>query len=324
MDAPDTQQAVDSAAAEPQQAAPRRGSVKPRSVHPCNFRSAGRLSNENARALTTLHETFARHLSIALANYLGRDLKVKLLTVDQMSLRDHIAGLPEFTYLMPFAEAVIPSSMIVEFDLDVAFPMIDLLLGGTGMFVDSGRELSEIEEIILHDLAGVIARQAEEAWGMTQRSLKATRRIDSQAMSQFVHANEKVTLASFEIEMAGLMGSFQLAFPTSFVNHQVKLSKAGEPQKTGVRQFPTASIRERIQDCDVTVAADLPSVKVSVRDLVALQPGSVLKLRAPVRNPGMLTIGGRELFEAVPVRNGGQKAVQIGQRVQLTSFGKEQ
>jgi flagellar motor switch protein FliM len=50
----------------------------------------------------------------------------------------------------------------------------------------------------------------------------------------------------------------------------------------------------------------------------------VLKLRAPVRNPGMLTIGGRELFEAVPVRNGAQKAVQIGQRVQLTSFGKEQ
>ena len=324
MDAPDTQQAVETAAPEPQQIAPRRGSIKPRSVHPCNFRSAGRLSNENARALTTLHETFARHLSIALANYLGRDLKVKLLTLDQMSLRDHIAGLPEFTYLMPFAEAVIPSSMIVEFDLDVAFPMIDLLLGGTGLFVDSGRDLSEIEEIILHDLAAVIARQGEEAWGLTQRSLKATRRIDSQAMSQFVHANEKVTLVSFEIEMAGLAGSFQVAFPTSFVNYQVKLSKAGEPQKkTGVRQFPAPSIRERIQDCDVVVAADLLGAKVAVRDLVALQPGSVLKLRAPVRDPGMLTIAGRELFEAVPVRNGGQKAVQIGQRVQLTSFGKE-
>jgi len=49
----------------------------------------------------------------------------------------------------------------------------------------------------------------------------------------------------------------------------------------------------------------------------------VLKLRAPVRTPGMLTVGGREIFEAVPVRNGTQKAAQVGRRVQLTSWGKE-
>jgi len=73
----------------------------------------------------------------------------------------------------------------------------------------------------------------------------------------------------------------------------------------------------------VVVAADLPSMRVSVRDLIALQPGYVLKLRAPVRTPGMLTVGGREIFEAVPVRNGTQKAAQVGRRVQLTSWGKE-
>jgi flagellar motor switch protein FliM len=60
-----------------------------------------------------------------------------------------------------------------------------------------------------------------------------------------------------------------------------------------------------------------------VRDLLALQPGCVLKLRAPVRNPGMLTVGGREIFEAVPVRNGSQKAAQLGRRTQFTNWGRE-
>jgi flagellar motor switch protein FliM len=65
----------------------------------------------------------------------------------------------------------------------------------------------------------------------------------------------------------------------------------------------------------VQVAAELQGMRVAVKDLLALQPGSVLKLRAPVRTPGMLTAGGQGIFEATPVRNGSQKAAQLGRRI---------
>ena len=52
------------------------GGSRQRSVYPCNFRSAGRLSNENARALTTIHETFARHLASSMEAYLGTGVKI--------------------------------------------------------------------------------------------------------------------------------------------------------------------------------------------------------------------------------------------------------
>ncbi|MGD0632477.1 MAG: hypothetical protein ABR987_24395 [Terracidiphilus sp.] len=55
---------------------------QPRSVHACDFRSAGRLSNENARSLTALHETFARRVVSALDAYLGTGLAIKLKTLD--------------------------------------------------------------------------------------------------------------------------------------------------------------------------------------------------------------------------------------------------
>ena len=302
----------------------------PRSLHPCNFRSAGKLSNENARALTAIHETFARHLTSALDAYLRAGLKVKLQTLDQLPLKDHIAGIAPFTYVAPFSLSAVPSTMILEFDIDLAYPIIDMLLGGTGTPADEAREpaeareLSEIEEEIMQDLASLIARQAEVAWGVPSMSLVAGRRIEASALQQQCPPNERVTLMKFEVEVAGIAGSFQLIFPTAFVNFLIKQSKVDRPQKKGqLRYFPTATIRERILDCDVVVAADLPSMKVSVRDLVALQPGCVLKLRAPVRTPGMLTVGGREIFEANPVRNGAQKAAQVGRRVQLTSWGKD-
>ena len=293
------------------------GSAKERTIYSCNFRSAGRLSNENARSLTSIHETFARHLATALDAYLGSGLEVKLSGLDQFPVRDHIAALPPLTYIVPFSLNTIPSTMIVECDISLVFPIIELLLGGTGGGSGANsRDLSEIEEEIMLDVIALIVRQAEAAWHMPANSLAAGRRVKASQLHQYCPPTEKVTCVKFDVDVSGTVGLFQLVFPTSFLNVLIQQIKLDQPQKRGsVRYFPRPSIRERILDCDVEVAAELRSLKVAVRDLVALQPGSVLKLRAPVRAPGTFTAGGYPVFEAAPVRNGAQKAAQLGRRL---------
>jgi flagellar motor switch protein FliM len=305
-------------------AAQRNTPGKQRSVHACDFRSAGRLSNENARALTAIHEIFARHVATALDAYLGTGLAIKLQALEQLSIKDHIAALPPLSYVVPFSLSTTPSTMILECDVDLVFPMIELLLGGSGTSVSDARELSEIEEEIMQDLTSLIARQAESAWHLPHMSLVANRRVKPSMLAQYCPPNDKVTLAKFEVEIAGITGTFQLACPSAFVAVLIAQIKLDQPQrKGGLRFFPTPSIRERILDCDVTVAAGVPRMRVTVRDLIALEPGCVLKLRAPVRTPGMLTVEGMELFEATPVRNGSQKAAQLVRRVQTTSWGRK-
>jgi flagellar motor switch protein FliM len=290
-----------------------------RAVSSCNFRSASRLSNENARSLTAIHETFARLLASALDAYLGTGLDVKLSTLEQLPVKDHIAGIPPLSYIVPFSGSDIPGTMIVECDINLVFPMVDLLLGGTGGMdgmVNDTRELSEIEEEIMQDVILLIVRQAEQAWRMPRTSFNAGRRVKASLLHQLCPPNEKVTCVKFEVEVAGAAGSFQLVFPTAFLTILIQQAKDDQPQKKGrVRFFPRPSIRERILDCDVQVAAELQGMRVAVKDLLALQPGSVLKLRAPVRTPGMLTAGGQGIFEATPVRNGSQKAAQLGRRI---------
>jgi flagellar motor switch protein FliM len=295
-----------------------------RTVHPCNFRASGRLSNENARALTAIHQAFVRQLTTALADYVGAEVRVELQTLDQQPLKTHIAAIPEFTYVASFPLTEHSTALTLDLDSRLIFPIIDRLLGGAELSADPARELSEIEEEIMQGVTLLIARHAEKAWGLGAPELAASARIEPALLQDVCPGNEKVTVIRFEVEVGGIAGFLQLMFPSTFAAELIKQSKQALPQKKGaLRFFPAPGIRERILDCDVVVAADLPTLRIAVRDLVALQPGYVLKLRAPVRTPGRLTVGGEPIFESVPVRNGGQKAAQVGGRVQPASWGKE-
>jgi len=112
-----SQEQIESVVKTLRQSATRNAAGKPRSVYACNFRSAGRLSNENARSLTAAHETFARHLASVLDAYLGTGLEVKLQTLDQLPIKEHIASIPPLTYIAPFSLTTMPSTMIVECDI---------------------------------------------------------------------------------------------------------------------------------------------------------------------------------------------------------------
>ena len=290
-----------------------------RSVQPYDFRAAGQLSNENARILTAIHEELARHLTGVLDACLGVSVKVKLQSLEQSSIVTHIESVPPFSYVALYPLGTSSSTGVVECDVDLVFPIIDLLLGGAGLSETFPRELSEIEEEIMQSLMPVIVSQIEATWGV---QLPEGRRIEVAALGKCYPPHEKVTQVKFEMEIACVTGLLSLVFPGSFVSILMNKSKSERPQSNTekLRRFPTASIRERILDCDVVISADLPTTKVSIRDLIGLQPGCVLKLRAPIRTPGALTAAGRPLFAAMPVRNGTQKAAQLGQRMQ-DNFG---
>lgn len=309
MNTPDREPAAETTVAmKTEQVKPR----KQRTVYSCNFRSAGRLSNEDARALNTIHEAFAQHVSSALDAYLGTSCEVKLDAIDQMAINDLLAVLPAHCYVVPLAS----NSLFLEFDSELVFPIVELLLGGAGDTRDPGREMSEIEEEIMTDILHLVWRQVATAWRTPDLPLDAGPRIRAAEMHPAFALNDKATVLRFVAQLGGVTGTFRLVFTTDILNSLLKKMRMDQPQrKSRVWSFPTPPLRERILDCDVEVTAELRSLRVSVRDLIALQPGSVLKLHAPIRNPCMVTAGGRGMFEAAPVRIGAQRAAQLGRVV---------
>jgi flagellar motor switch protein FliM len=298
---------------------------KPRTIHSCNFRYAGRLSNENARALTTLHEKFALNVTNSLEVYLGTSIRLKMLSLEQLALQDYISGIAPNTYLLPCALNVMETNFLMEMDIRLIFPIIDLLLGGAGTTAsDEMRELTEIDEEIMESITALIVKEVDRSWRALNLSLTPGHCIKPAMVQQNFPVNEKLVLLMFEMTIGGTTGPFKIVLPTSFVGFLLRHLKAAQLKKTSsLRHLPNPSLRERILDCDFNVAVDITQMRVLVKDLIDLKPGMILKMKAPVKNPGRLTVEGVEIFEALPVRNGTLKAAQLSCRSQEPVATKE-
>ena len=288
-----------------------------RSVHRCDFRLAGQLTNEDARAITAIQETLASNLAAALDASFGSAFSVRFDALNQLSVKDHVAEIPAHCYIVPSAS----QEFLIEFDLDLVFPLIELLLGGAGGGKSADREPSEIEEGIMQDVVSLIMRQTEATWSIPGLAAQLGPRIKPASILESLRPTEKLAVLRFEIKFANSSGSFRLVLSTPFADLLLRRLKADQVQKkSGMFTFPVPPLRERILDCDFEVTAELTDVRVPVKDLVSLEPGSVLKLRSSIRTPAMLTIGERALFEAVPVRSGQQRAAQLGRRQQSNDW----
>jgi flagellar motor switch protein FliM len=301
------------------------GRPRSRTIHSCNFRYAGRLSNENARALTALHEKFALNVTNSLEVYLGTSIRLKMLSLEQLALQAYISRIAPNTYLLPCALNVMESNFLIEMDIRLIFPIIDLLLGGAGTTAsDEARELTEIDEEIMEIITNLIVKEVDRAWRALNLSLTPGHCIKPAQITQIYPANEKLVLLMFEMTVGATTGSFKIVLPTSFVGFLLRHLKAAQSKKISIlRHLPNPSLRERILDCQFNVAVDVTRMRVLVRDLIDLKPGTILKMKAPVKNPGRLTVEGVDIFEALPVRNGTLKAAQLTCRSQEPAATKE-
>ena len=66
----------------------------------------------------------------------------------------------------------------LQIDLKVAFPIIDLLLGGEGKSIPATREITEIEEQIVESVARIVCRELGAAWQALALEVRFDRRLE--------------------------------------------------------------------------------------------------------------------------------------------------
>ncbi|RXH57259.1 FliM/FliN family flagellar motor switch protein [Granulicella sibirica] len=294
-----------------------RSSAAAATILPCNFRSAGRLSNESARTLTTLHEVLARNLMNSLDVYLGTGLEVRLVTLEQLAMDDFKAKCQTAGYVLPCAARPSSNTVLLEMDNELMFTMVDLLLGGSGAKLEASRELTEMDEEIMEGAGLLIAQQIERVWQPIGATLTPGKCIKPNLAHRVFPPTEKVLRIQFAVTVAGMTGSLHLAFQASLASHLVRNVRTDPANgKSGMGNLPLPSLQKRLLDCKFAIAGDIPELHVSVKDLARIEVGSVLTLSAPVSAPGKLMLEGRTYFEASPVRQGNNKAMQLLSPVQ--------
>lgn len=285
--------------------------VRGRTVTRCNFRASGLLSNESTRQLRSMHEIFARSFSHSLDLFLGSPVEVKLTRIDQIGAREFAAMLSAGTYLVPFGLQPTQEKVVSKFDNGLLFPLLDLLLGGPGEPMDYSRELTEIDEELFRSVTELMAAQLERVWKVANVSVAPLASIKPGLMGQLFAMEERVITLHFEIRLATATSAFALALPTAFSSGLVRSNQSDALRRGEMQASSRRRLRERVLQCEMPVSIELSGLCIPLEDVVSLQVGNVLNLRAPSQRPILLQVGGYSMFEVTPVKRGEYKAAQL-------------
>jgi flagellar motor switch protein FliM len=129
-----------------------------------DFRRPDCIPKSQVRAIQVLHDTFVTSLASSLSAFLRTYLTVKLVSVDQLSYGEFLDGLPSPTCLVSLGLSPYDGSAVMELNPSLTFPIIEMLLGGSGKTRAIQRDITEIEQKVLDGLFRIVLQDLREAW----------------------------------------------------------------------------------------------------------------------------------------------------------------
>lgn len=285
-------------------------------VQPWDFRKVGQIGREPLRSLTQLHESLARNLTHSLAAYLRVVFDANLVSVEQLGYAEFLSRVPELAYLATVQLEPMSAIAGLQLDLSLAFPIIDLLLGGHGSTTEQLREITDIEEQILEGVVRMICREFESAWQPVGINVAFGQRQQPAQMQRLMPPNEKTLALSFEIRMSETRGMLNLVVPSSVANLLLrKLSHDWIYHRPRGLADCNQELLAKLLDCPFTFELVLPQQAVDARTIINLDPGSVLTLAHPVDDPASAEIAGHACFTCDVVRHGSRRAAHLRARL---------
>jgi len=281
---------------------------------PYSFTSAGQISTEQLHAISILNDLFARNLTHNLAASLRSRFQVNLVSAEQIPFNEFLLRIPEINYVASVRLEPLGALSVLQLEMSLAPPIIDLLLGGDGK-EGPLRELTDIEESILGSVVEIICRELTAAWQQVGLFFTFERRQMQTQVARMMSVNEKSLCLSFEIRMPHSAGLLNLAFPAVVSN--TILRRLTSDWARGRRHAPEtrARMENAARQIPFGASLQLPSVRLPARVVEHLEPGDILRLDLPANTAPLWCVGGQPLAAAQPMRMGEHRAARIERRL---------
>ncbi len=289
-----------------------------------DLRRAGQIGREQLQAITSLHEGFARNLTQALSAYLRVVFSATLVSAEHLTYREFLQRIPETTYFASCRLDPMGVNSALQLDLKVAFPIIDLLLGGEGKGMAATREITEIEEQILDSVARIVCRELGTAWQALALEVAFEQRLESAEAQRLMPPEEKTLSLSFEVTMPDVRGGLNVAVPAVVSNALLRKISADWTRRRPRRASDSRDrLMRRLLDCSFEAELGAKDVRIAVSALAGLRPGDVLRFSRRAADPASLLIAGQEMFRALPARRGDIRAAHLLAPVEITEGATE-
>jgi len=269
------------------------------------------------RGITSLHDRFGRNLEHSMGAYLRVLFETNVVSVEQLTYGEFLGRLPDVTYSCSLNVAPMNATAVLQLDLQLAFPLIDILLGGQGQPVAELREATEIEEEVLEGVVRLIAKGLDAEWSDHGMNIAFEERRLAASLQRLFPAAEKTLVISFEARIPNMRGALHLAFPAVVANTLMRKLARDSGPRTKTVSHCGEQLKELLLDCEFTLSLRTASLDVPFRQVLELAMGSILPLPYALEEPLIVAVGEQEVFQAHPVRTTRRRGAQLGGRICL-------
>ncbi|GAA0395522.1 flagellar motor switch protein FliM [Paenibacillus motobuensis] len=284
-----------------------------------DFKRAVRFSKDHIRSLTRIHENFARYLTTYFSAQLRTFVQINVVQVEQLPYDEFIRSIPKMTILNIFEAEPLEGRMVLEVHPNVAFAMLDRLLGGMGIAPSKIGSLTEIETIIMEKIFSRAFDSLQEAWKTVIDIQPRMEGLETNPQfMQIVSPNETIALISLSTKIGDTSGMINLCIPHVVIEPimpKLSVHHWFVSQKKSRAPEEMDALRNRVSKANLPIIAELGESNITVREFLELSAGDVISLNKSVQEGLAIRVGDRLKYIGSPGTLKDRVAVQIDEIV---------
>jgi len=288
---------------------------KQKKVRVYDFKRALRFSKDQIRSLSRIHENFARLLTTFFSAQLRTYINISVASVDQIPYEEFIRSIPRKTILNIYSVEPLDGRILLETNPNIAYAMMDRMLGGKGVSHNKVENLTEIETKIMSQLFEKAIDNLQEAWSTVVDIEPELEEFEvNPQFLQMVSPNETVVVISLNTEIGEASGMINICIPHVVLEPIIpKLSVHYwmQTQTTDPKPEDYDALAKSVQKAEVDVSAMLGESSMTIDQFLQLGQDDVIQLDQNIQDPLKMKVDQETKFLVQPGKNKKKVAVQV-------------
>ncbi|RUL55797.1 MULTISPECIES: flagellar motor switch protein FliM [Lysinibacillus] len=286
-----------------------------RKVKVYDFKRALRFSKDQIRSLTRIHENFARLLTTFFSAQLRTYVQITVASVDQIPFEEFVRSIPNMTLINVFEVPPLDGNILMEINPNIAYSMLDRLMGGSGASYSNVDNLTEIEQKIMTNLFERSFDNLREAWDSIAEidPMLVELEVNPQFL-QMISPNETVVVISLNTIIGDTTGMINICIPHVVLEpiiHNLSVQYWMQSNTKEASPEQTKMLEKRVKQAELPIIAQLGTTDITIEDFLYMSIGDCLQLDQKIDEPLIINVGGLPKFTAQPGKRNKKMAIQI-------------
>ncbi len=279
-----------------------------------DFKSPKKMSREQNKALSSITDVLARHLSSYFAGLMRNYCEISVASIEEHPYYEYNNALPDTLMTGVIDVANINAVILMDMSNSITFSLIEKMLGGsTDTALIPEREFSEIEIALMERVFKKISFFIHETLGNISNPNVTLRQIETNTrFIKAVRIEEIVEVIVYNVEVGDIKGTITMCIPYTFID---ALTSSGDRDDLNKDGIPTDEVRNtmlaELSETYVDVGGIIGTAKLTLHDIMNLQVGDVIRLEQRVGSPVLMTINNNKWFLGEPGIKKSQKAIRF-------------